>query len=222
MELLKVTTPAKWRAETLGHSYDVDNFPSYNKFQCFDYFAYFCKCEHMAVSLYCGLTGYVSDLWRQRDQDNFGKYFDYISALGPFQNGDWLFWGNGHPHVAMYYDGKELGQNQGAPYVNEIRLNHYNILGAFRLKRWNKKGVAHYFDKKEAGTYITTEALNCRTGPGTDYPIITTFPKNTQINCHGYYDYSKDIKWLYIESNGVTGFVTSLYIKRKEEKSKTT
>ena len=210
MQLLKITTPARWRADTIGHSYDVDNYPKSNKYQCFDYFAYFCKCEKMAVDLYCSITGYVGDLWQLREYKNFGKYFDFVTA-NELQDGDWIFWKS---HVAMYYNGRELGQNQGSIKVNEIRLNRNGILGAMRLKRWNKKGVAHYFDKNEYGKYLTTTTVNFRTGAGIEYPIIRTLPQNTECTCYGYFDYSKDIKWLYVQVGDQVGFISSLYLKR--------
>ena len=70
---------------------------------------------------------------------------DYIYNANELINGDWVFWdkGSSHPsgHVAMYYDGKELGQNQPYNYVTE-KSTIWDIMGALRPKFWvqPKKG----------------------------------------------------------------------------------
>lgn len=141
-------TPAEFRAKTLGKSYNVDG--AYG-FQCWDYYAYFLQLLNVAVSAYCALTGYVCDLWRLKDKYGYSAYFEYIYKAEDLRPGDWVIWdrGSSHPksHIAMYMlkDGKPvaLGQNQGAPYVNE-KATTWDILGALRFKGWGtlKRGAS--------------------------------------------------------------------------------
>lgn len=131
-------TPKQWRDLTIGKSYDVDQ--AYGN-QCWDYFAYFVQHFKLPISTKCSLTNYVCDLWRLRDKNNYSAYFDYITDASKLKDGDWVIWdrGSSHPysHIAMYYKGKELGQNQGATYVNE-KAATWDILGAFRFKNWGE------------------------------------------------------------------------------------
>lgn len=129
-------TPEQWEGMTIGKTYDIDK--AYGA-QCWDYFAYFVKYFNLPVSTYCGLTGYVCDLWRLKDKNGYGEYFDFINPDEELQNGDWCFWDKGSSHaashVAMYFDGMELGQNQGAAAVN-LKHTTWDIMGALRFKPW--------------------------------------------------------------------------------------
>lgn len=125
-----------WRDHTIGKSYEIDGTYPY---QCWDYAADFFIENNIPAEYHCTLTGYVDDLWYLKDQYGYSKYFDYIYNASELRDGDWCIWGKGssHPssHIAMYYQGKELGQNQGAPYVNE-KSTTWDILGALRYKGW--------------------------------------------------------------------------------------
>lgn len=132
-------TPKKYYDDTIGKQIDTDNYPRSNPYQCWDYFDYFCRKVGFTGSRHCASTGYVGDLWFLRDAEGYHYYtdFDYITDPAKFQDGDWIFW---KQHVAMYYQGTEVGQNQGAPYVTSKAMNWNGILGAFRYKHWG--GVA--------------------------------------------------------------------------------
>ena len=138
---MAIMSPEDWRADTIGKAIDVDGYPSGNSYQCWDYFAYFVKVFGLNVSTYCALTGYVCDLWRLKDQYKYYSVFDYVNPGEPLRNGDWCFWDKGSAsshnfsHVAMYFNGLELGQNQGAPYVTD-KSTTWDIMGALRLKAW--------------------------------------------------------------------------------------
>ena len=71
------------------------------------------------------------------------KYFDRIADPNQFKNGDWVIWGRGsasHPssHVAMYYQGKEFGENQGGDRSFSLKITTFSdALGALRPKAWS-------------------------------------------------------------------------------------
>jgi N-acetylmuramoyl-L-alanine amidase len=60
------------------------------------------------------------------------------------------------------------------------------------------------------GTYITTSDVNLRKGPGTNYEIVTTIPKNVKINVVG-----KEGRWLKVESKhgGQPGYMDEQYAR---------
>lgn len=70
--------------------------------------------------------------------------------------------------------------------------------------------------KELAGTYKTKQALNLRNGAGTSYSVMTVMPKNTKVQCFGYYSMDGLVRWYYVAVtiNGVkyTGFCSSKYL----------
>lgn len=218
-------TPENWYRATIGKSFDTDNYPRDNPFQCWDYFDKFCREIHCDCSRWCGdinkggYYGFVGYLWHHRYERHYDKYFDFVSP-SEIKEGDWLFWDK---HVAFYYHGLEVGQNQnGKRYVSSKALNRNGLLGGMRWKYWNKSanGVAESFSRKVAGTYVTTDYVNIRTGGSTNYEIITCVPKGTRVDCYGYYHTEKDTIWLYVAVNTkdigmVTGFMCSTYLEKR-------
>lgn len=140
-------TPKDFYTKTIGKKIDTDSYPPKNPFQCWDLFDYFCRLIGFDGSRYCGSTGYVCDLWLLRDTDGYHYYtaFEYITDPKDFKTGDWVFWSQGH--VAMYYEGMELGQNQPAPYVTLKSMNWDGILGAMRWKEWEVSDIAYGYSK---------------------------------------------------------------------------
>ena len=128
-------TPKQWYDKTIGKKIDTDNYPRSNPYQCWDYFDYFCRVIGFDGSRYCDSTGYVGDLWLLRDAEGYHYYtmFDYVTDPDQFKTGDWVFWSQ---HVAMYYEDKEVGQNQPKPYVTVKAMNWDGVLGAFRYRDW--------------------------------------------------------------------------------------
>ena len=135
-------TPKSYYDETIGKSIDTDNYPRSNKYQCWDYFDNFCRKVDFEGSRYCASTGYVGDLWLLRDAQGYeySRDFDYITDPAQFRDGDWIFWKS---HVAMYYNGKEVGQNQPKPYVTSKEMNWTGILGAMRYKYWSSVQIGY-------------------------------------------------------------------------------
>lgn len=56
--------------------------------------------------------------------------------------------------------------------------------------------------------YVTAEMLNLRSGPGTEYSILTVLPKGTPVEI----DEDCDCHWIWVEYNGYTGCISSYYI----------
>ena len=133
-------TPDEWIRYSLGKSFDTDNYPA-QKYQCWDWFDKWCRVVDIPCSRFCSLTGYVGDLWKLRYAYGYDKFFDFITSVHQLQNGDWIF---KEQHVAMYYDGHQVGQNQGSveqpytlhPYVVVGNFNTSGFMGAMRWKEW--------------------------------------------------------------------------------------
>lgn len=204
-------TPKEWYDKTIGKTYDIDG--AYGA-QCWDYFAKFIKDLKIPCSTYCQLTGYAGDLWRLRSQYGYGKYFDFITNITDLNDGDWCFWPQ---HVAMYWNGQQLGQNQnGHREVTLKSFNKKNFYGAMRFKGWTAKtgGVAECYSKILAGTYRTTTNVNLRSGGSTEYSIVTLLPKGSRFVCYGYYHMDGTQSWYYGIADGKIGFICSKYLER--------
>ena len=82
------------------------------------------------------------------------------------------------------------------------------------------KDPAKSFSKSLAGTYkvTATDGLNVRSGAGTNKALMVAIPKNTKVQCYGYYTTVSGVKWLYVQFtyNKVTytGFCCSTYLKK--------
>lgn len=78
-----------------------------------------------------------------------------------------------------------------------------------------KAAPARSFDRKLAGTYKTTDALNMRVNAGTKHALILTIPAGKKVQNYGYF--TKDaggVKWLYVDYNGTVGFCHSQWLKK--------
>lgn len=108
--------------------------------QCVDGFKVFCVWAGVPVKT-TG-NGYADGYWYNRNSSGYSKYFTFVTGSSNFRNGDWVMWARGsgsHPksHIAMYYNGKEFGQNQGSNREFRLINGHFSdALGAFRWKGW--------------------------------------------------------------------------------------
>lgn len=120
-----------------GTGHDVDG---YYGAQCWDGYAFYDQWLGYSP-IHCSTTGGARDLWEQRNTN--GMLNNHVVVTGAYQNGDIGVWGadqgGGYGHVAMYYNGRWFGQNQGgAAYpgggavFNLISIA--NPMGAFRPK----------------------------------------------------------------------------------------
>lgn len=75
-------------------------------------------------------------------------------------------------------------------------------------------------DNTLTGKYKTTTSLNIREGAGKEgNSIMVTLPKDTEVECFGYYSVAKDdVKWLYVqftyEDITYIGFASSAYLEK--------
>lgn len=67
------------------------------------------------------------------------------------------------------------------------------------------------------GTRKTTDNLNLRTGPGTNYSIVTNIPKGTVIDY-----YSESNGWAKVKYSGKYGYVSTAYLTTNTSSSTTT
>lgn len=121
-------TPSDFYKDVIGRKIDVDGV--YGN-QCVDLFHYY--CNKVGVPYANTVTGWAGGLWTHR-KDHYKKYFDLITDFNKLQTGDWIFTTNPE-HVAMWYDGKMLGENQdGKLHAVDLRPFNGKFLGAYRLK----------------------------------------------------------------------------------------
>ena len=74
---------------------------------------------------------------------------------------------------------------------------------------------AKSFDKKLTGTYtVTADVLNIRSGAGKNKSDIGDLKKGTKVACYGYYTTVSGVKWYLVVANGITGYVSSKYLKK--------
>ena len=81
------------------------------------------------------------------------------------------------------------------------------------------KDGARYFLKTLTGSYkVTASALNVRHGAGITKATMVTIPRDTKVNCYGYYSIALGVKWYYVAFTykGVSyqGFCHSGYLKK--------
>ena len=73
---------------------------------------------------------------------------------------------------------------------------------------------AKSFDKKIAGSYVTTTGLNMRSGAGTSKKVVTVIPSGKSVNCYGYFTPVNGVKWYLVKYKTFTGFVSSKYLRK--------
>lgn len=123
----------------VGKIYDTDN--AYGA-QCVDGWSQF----HIWAGLPDPATpnGWADGFWIFRKELGFEKDYDFITDPRKLQNGDWVVWkrGSSHhmSHIAMYYEGKEFGENQGTFRGFTLKeTNFTDMAGALRWKHWAKR-----------------------------------------------------------------------------------
>lgn len=77
---------------------------------------------------------------------------------------------------------------------------------------------AQSFDKRVAGAYKTTAALNLRSGCGTSKAVLVVIPKGATVHNYGYYTDSGSSRWMYVQVNVggkvYTGFCSKAYLTK--------
>lgn len=143
---------ADFKSTYIGKSVDVDGFPSYNIYQCWDlvsglYFPYI-----GGKIIHCGQTGYVVDIANQRKTNGILDFCVDVGLKAELQPGDICIWKKcsacPYSHIAIYdHDNGQdkvyfLGQNQPFNKVNIRQIDVSGIVGVFRPKIFvNQKPV---------------------------------------------------------------------------------
>ena len=119
----------------------------------------------------------------------------YISSGEYLKRGD-IILGSGHTAIVLTNGSKIAGGTIAAP-------------------KETKTETAKSFDKSLAGTYtVTTDTLNIRSGAGKEKTDIGDLKKGTKAVCYGYYTKVDGVKWFLVVANGITGYVSSKYLKK--------
>lgn len=139
-------TPQTFYAEYVGRVIDDDG--AYGA-QCVDGFRVGCK--YLGIPAVITPSNYADGYWTCKNMNGtinastkawVDKWFIRISDWRNFQNGDWVIWAKGsksHPssHIAMWYLGKEFGENQGGNRGFCLKSTDFtDALGALRPKVW--------------------------------------------------------------------------------------
>lgn len=130
-----------FKRAVIGQSIDFDKSYGY---QCVDLVDHFWACMHYPI-VYCSVTGYAKDLWENRKTNGILRNHDEVTVMKP---GDIAVFREvrgvtPYSHIAFFdHDagngyGWFLGQNQGASYVNLVKLPYSATYPtAFRPKCW--------------------------------------------------------------------------------------
>lgn len=145
--MTKWNSAEEFLKSTIGRSYDMDAWPKYQPFQCWDYGDYFWTNQvgRPLVTKAGGMAS-VRDCWTVSRFINAGNDFELITDKNKLKVGDWVIFnagGDGHIGIvkSIVKAGVSVmlqGENQGATYVTVINRSLTDFLGAFRLKAWNK------------------------------------------------------------------------------------
>lgn len=158
----------------------------------------------------------------------------FISSPSQLQDGDLVVWGKGgshkDSHVAMYYQGKSFGMNQGGNRNFNLKSTNFSdMIGAYRSKNCKKvtstnseksyKKVKlprfHIGDGNERKFKVIPKVgLNLRECNSQNSKRLCTIPCGDEVKYYGYYDLdetykqgSKNVFWIWVLYNGKTGFV---------------
>lgn len=153
----------------LGHSVDVDGYPVYNIYQCWDLVSgkYFPYIGGKTIS--CNKTQYVIDIATERKTNGILDFCIDVGLKEPLQPGDICIWAVGSPscplsHIAIYdHDNGQdevyfLGQNQPYNKVTIQQLSVKGIVGVFRPKIFVKQKPSKPAKKADQ---ILTEGSIC-------------------------------------------------------------
>lgn len=139
----------QFKNKYLGKKVDVDGFPANQPYQCWDlvsgaYFPYI-----GGEVIHCRQSGYVKDIANQRSTNGLLDFCVDVGLKATLQPGDICIWGVctacPYSHIAIYDhdDGQDavyfLGQNQGVPYTNIVKIPVKGIIGVFRPKIFLKE-----------------------------------------------------------------------------------
>lgn len=205
METAMATWYEKMKAEVLGKSYDVDG---YYGAQCWDFVNYVFKNYYYGSVIHCGITGYVKDIANQKSTNGILNFMTDIGLNTILKPGDVCIWGNctacPDSHIAIYdHDDNKgnvyfLGQNQGATYVNVIKISTAGIIGCFRPKKTTLSDDVTKTTTTTSKIVVEPDPIEVKHGwkyEGSDWYYYTNGKKDT--------GWKKDNgTWYYLSDNG--------------------
>lgn len=142
-------------------------------------------------------TGSEESILRKTGRFNIYTSAQYTNSSDYLKRGDILL-GPGHTAVVL---------SDGAKVTKEVVTTQV------------ADKAATSFDKTLAGHYIVTDALNIRKGAGTNNSILVVAPKNTPVDCQGYFSTVSGTKWAVISFTlkdiFYVGFCSMKYLKKQ-------
>ena len=131
--------------------------------QCVDSFIQYCR--DYGIPYKNTVTGWADGLFTHR-KEYYKKFFNIITDKSELKNGDWVFTKN-PSHVAMWYNGKFFGQNQGGHNEPHNSVDFFvEFIGAYREK-YNTDGQTTFLVK------VNCEVLRVRAKPSLASSIVT-------------------------------------------------
>lgn len=136
---------------------------SYFGYQCVAGFKAF--CEWMGIPVILTPNNYADGFYTCKNANGTinqntkawqEKYFVKVTNWKDFYNGCWIFWSRGsshqNSHVAMWFDGREFGQNQGGNGSFCLKATNFSdACGALVPKQWvNNMDLSKYTDEQLA------------------------------------------------------------------------
>ncbi len=210
--------PTQFYNKVIGKSIDFDRVAGY---QCVDLWKYFSNLMNNWYTS-CGGDGYAYNLYTRRTQNGILKYFkDMGSNPNVLQDGDWVVWNKGskvapYSHLAMYYQGKFLGQNQnGSPKVNLISISYEGIIGILRPIQYvnsNQNTISTNIK------YVyNCDYLNERIGPGTNYEVVNALKVKTAVRVYEIVNnFARIEKNMWVANNYLTSKAPDNHLKSME------
>ena len=182
----------------------------------------------LGASIPCA-GNYASGYWAGNRAWFKSKGCTEVTNYKNLRNGDLVIWNYGsksHPssHVAMYYEGKEFGQNQGGDRSFCLKSTNFSdMAGAFRssncdagttstTKTTSSSGTTYWnlsSKFKNGKKFVTKCALNMRSKPSTSASVVTCLPKNHAIYYYGRGAKVNNVCWYLCHdySTGKEGYV---------------
>lgn len=183
------TSPEEFYDEYIGKSVDVDNYPAYQPYQCYDLWAQFVMDEYgTSKPIIIGPTGCAQDIWNNFDGLGLEDYFTKVS--GSPKDGDWVVFGStAFSHVAMFRWDNEDGT---------ITVLHQNYLGQTEVTqdKFSTKYVLGYI---RPNVYIDDDTDT----PEEDLdPVISVAGKEVPVGEYITFNF---------KASGADGFTVSIY-----------
>lgn len=166
-------TPQTFYADFVGKRFNSGKGwnDSYFGYQCVAGFKAF--CEWMGIPVILTPNNYADGYWFCKNPNGTvnkatkewqEKYFYKVSNPKDFKNGCWVMWSRGSSHsgshIAMWYNGKEFGQNQGGNGSFCLKSTNFSdACGALIPKQWadlndSRDDLSKYSDEELANRVL--------------------------------------------------------------------